>query len=82
MEPGIFSTKDTALAAFLHSKGFEFIRADSTRFPTILWLRDDDSRIQKFVKSYTTGRAVGNIPAFYRSYKRMLNEIKLSKGNR
>ena len=70
-----YETADSALAAYLLLQGFPEpdIRMDSGRY--VFCFTDPDNDIQPHVRSYNTGTAIGNIPLFYRNYKRILNRI-------
>lgn len=74
-----YSTKDTALAAYLHTEGFELIDVDSSSFPSIFHFKDDNPKIREYVHAFQSGKAEGNIAMFFRAYKIMLSELKDSK---
>ncbi len=72
----LYSTKDTALAAWLYCKEFELVKVDTSVFPTIFYFRNDIPDLQKFVHMFEVGVAEGNVVLFFRGYKTMLSKIK------
>lgn len=74
-----YDTRDTALAAYLHSEGFELLDVDSSNFPTVFYFGNDNSQLSKFIRDFQVGKAIGNIAVFFRSYKIMLARIKEGK---
>jgi hypothetical protein len=74
-----FVTSDTALAAWLVSRGFELQNLDNSRPNSVAFLfADSNDELVKAVKIFQLGTAEGNILAFYRAYKRLVSQIKES----
>jgi hypothetical protein len=72
-----FTTNDTALAAWLISRGFELQDLDDSRPNSVAFLFDNSNQeLSKAVKTFQLGTAEGNILAFYRAYKRLVSQIK------
>ena len=74
--PNEFITTDTALAAYLHSEGFELLDVDSFKFPSVFHFENENPQINEFARKFQVGKAEGNIATFFRSYKLMLARIK------
>lgn len=70
-----FETTDSALAAYLISEGFTKpgIKLDNNR--CVFCFIDNNNSISAFVTNYQSGKAIGNIPAFYHSYKHVLRRV-------
>lgn len=75
----IFSTPNTALAAWLYSQGFDLLEIDNTNFPTVFHFEDSSKALHSAVRDFQVGRAEGDIVAFYRAYKVLLDKIKGSQ---
>jgi hypothetical protein len=69
-----YQTTDSCLAAYLHSQGFNFIKAISTEFPSI-FLFENNKDIKEKAQLLQKGEAIGNIQAYQRSYKFILSQI-------
>lgn len=76
VEEPVYSTANTALAAYLHSEGFELLDVDTSHFPSIFHFKNDNPKLMVCVRDFQVAKAVGNIATFFRSYKMMLAEIK------
>jgi len=68
-------TSDIALAAYLHSQGFELLHIDKKDFPTIFFFISSPE-LAHCVRLWEIGKAEGNLCQFYRSYKIMIEKIK------
>jgi len=75
----IFSTTDTALAAWLYSQGFDLADVDSSKFPSVFYFSNSDPKLQESVRTFQCGKAEGDILAFFRAYKKLLAFIKVGK---
>jgi len=75
----LYSTADTALAAWLYSNGLELTRVDNSEFPTIFYFENSNPKLPGLVNVFQSGEAVGNITNFYRAYKLMLARIKSAR---
>lgn len=81
LESTTFTTDDTSLAAYLVYLGFRLISTDkSARVVTFTFERTGDA-IDKAKESFEMGTAVGNIPLFFRAYKRLLYEAVRGRQN-
>ncbi len=70
------STTDIALAAYLHSEGFELITVDESKFPAKFFFRNDSPKLANCIALWERAKAEGNLFQFYRSYKTMIARIK------
>ena len=78
-----FITTEIALAAYLHSEGFNLIDVDESQFPTKFTFENSSSKLQECVSLWERTKAEGNLYHFYRSYKAMIARIKDgNSGNR
>jgi len=74
---GVFSTSDTALAAYLYSIGRELLQVKKEETATVfLFSFSEVSPISPQVFAFETGTATGNINAFYKTYKKLLFKVK------
>jgi hypothetical protein len=71
-----YSTTDIALAAYLHSQGFDLISVDDSKFPTTFSFNNSSEDFQKYIGLWERTKAEGNLVQFYRSYKTMISKIK------
>jgi coenzyme F420-reducing hydrogenase beta subunit len=81
----IFSTKETALAAYLLTEGFNLIDVEvdndnygRNRKPSV-FLFENSSELQVEAKSFRTFKAVVNAANFFESYRRCLRMTKIGK---
>jgi len=75
----VYSTSDTALAAWLFSSGFELLEVDGSKFPVVFHFENSSQELYKLVRAFQVGKAEGNIAAFYRAYKIMLSKVKTAR---
>lgn len=75
----IYSTSDTALAAWLYANGFELLEVDSSKFPSVFLFDDSSPKLSELAHDFQRGKANGNITVFHRAYKLMLSKIKDSR---
>lgn len=71
-----FTTEDIALASWLHSNGIKLLSTDNSCFPTKFIFENHTNQIDPLISVFQTGKATGNICAFYRSYKILLKQVK------
>ena len=77
-----YQTRNTALAAWLYSQGFELLDTDITESDSVVFLfKNDDKTLKEAVRLYQLGQAEGNINIFFGAYKKMLRRIKGAKYN-
>ena len=76
-----FETTDTAIAAYLCYLGFRLIKIDSASFRSIFIFERTSEAIDQAANSFEASIAVGNIPLFFRQYKKLLNEVTKAKDN-
>lgn len=75
----VYSTQNTALAAFLYSQGFEYLGTDKSKYPVVSFQFENASKnFTEAVTAFEIGKAEGNIVLFFRAYKKMLDEIHSS----
>lgn len=74
--PHSFETSDTALAAYLHTCGFQLEDVITVNFPAIFVFKNSDKELEQAVHDYQAGKAEGNIAIFFMNYKRMLARLK------
>lgn len=71
-----FPTKDTALAAYLISEGFELQDINRTNPKScIFYFKNDNPKLTEFIRSYQIGKAEGNISSFIMCYRQLLTEV-------
>jgi len=73
----VYSTTDTALAAWLYSQGFELTDVDSSNFPSVFYFENSNPKLQQTVHDFQCGKAEGNVIVFFRAYKKLLSMIKV-----
>jgi hypothetical protein len=72
-----FETSITPLAAYLYISGIEKLGIDTSKQPAIfIFKHSKDGHIDKLIAEWENGIAVGNVKAFYKTYKSFLKEIK------
>jgi hypothetical protein len=72
-----FETTITPLAAYLYISGVEKIGTDTSKHPiTFIFKHPNNTNIDKLIAEWENGIAVGNVKAFYKTYKSFLKEIK------
>lgn len=79
MDNSHFITRDTALAAWLDSQGFELLNTQKEAQGFAFIFENGNPRLKEFVRDFQCGRAEGNILLFYQSYKRMLRKVKVGQ---
>lgn len=74
-------TPDTALASWIIISGIDKLRTDKSQNPAVfIFPPDTDGTIASLSQKYERGIAVGNIRAFFKTYKSLLKELK-DEGN-
>ncbi len=76
-----FSTTDIALAAYLHSIGFELLKVDESEFPSKFFFSNNSTEFYRYIDQFQCGKATGNVFQFYRSYKLLISKIKDRNGS-
>jgi hypothetical protein len=71
----IFSTATLTLAAYLHSKGYNFLDADKANGDTVFRFEDSD-RLRDDVRQFRLGKAGGNINEYESSRRHMISLVK------
>ena len=72
-----YSTRDTALAAWLISQGFELLKVERDNPSSVAFLFEDNGKgLTGAVKEFQLGTPEGNILAFFRAYKNLLTMIR------
>jgi len=73
---GQYSTRDTALAAWLYSNGYPLADVDRRNIPVVFYFTRDSKKMGNLIRDFQVGRAEGNVVLFFRAYKKMLFFIK------
>ena len=76
-----YNTPDTAIAAYLCYLGFRLLKIDSDTYRSTFMFEKNSEAIEQAAESFEASIAVGNIPLFFRQYKKLLHEVTKSKGN-
>jgi len=72
-----FKTSDTALSAYLISKGFNTPEIEFTNGTRAFFIFSPrDSKIDKHINAFDSARATGNIVLFFNAYQVLLRRIK------
>jgi len=70
----IFSTPNTALAAYLISEGFELTDKDTSNPSHIVFIFHNSSvKLSELVHAFNIGKATGNITTFYHVYRDLVD---------
>jgi hypothetical protein len=73
---GQYSTKNSALTAYLYMSGFELIDVDNSSFPTVFSFKLSDE-LKKHVKMFQTGEVP--FPRFFEAYRLVIRMTKVGK---
>lgn len=71
----VFSTATLTLAAYLHSKGYNFLDADKANGDTVFRFEDSPD-LKEDVRHFRLGKAVGNINEYESSRRHMISLVK------
>lgn len=71
-----FTTRDTALAAWLYSQGFDLLGVEREDSASSFHFDNTTQALRESVRLFQAGKAEGNILIFYRAYKKMLRHAK------
>ena len=69
----IFSTPNTALAAYLLSEGYELLDTNTDNPQELIFTFQDSIHLKELVRNYNIGTAQGNINAFYYNYRKLVS---------
>jgi hypothetical protein len=74
----VFSTTDTALAAFLLISNIKFIKlkADSPYSPIEILFYKNSNNIEELEFQWKTGTAQGCIPTWFKAYRSFIHELE------
>ena len=72
----MFTTQNTALAAYLQTQGFELIEMTLEQSP-VSFTFEACKELQDEVRQWDMGRAAGNICVFFANYRSLIKKIKL-----
>jgi len=76
----IFSTPNTALAAYLISEGFELTDKDTSNPSHIVFIFHNSSvKLSELVHAFNIGKATGNIATFYHIYRELIDLTRREK---
>lgn len=70
-----YKTKDTPLAAYLITEGFELINVENNSSPSLFVFKDSD-KLHQIAVQWHTGNAVGNCFMFYDNYRKCIRMLK------
>lgn len=74
---GIFTTPETALAAYLQSEGYELLEIDNSNPRKCKFsFSNNDQRLAQLVFEFGCGKATGNIIKFYDCYRKLVDDVK------
>lgn len=76
LETTTYKTSDTAIAAYLISSGFLAYEIDRSDTKAVFIFSNSNKELETKVLAYSSGVAIGNIPAFFRTYRFLLTKIK------
>jgi len=77
-QDGNFSTKDTSLAAYLYTEGFELLDVIIEGFPSV-FIFENNSRLLQCVHDFQIGRAMTNASLYHEAYRKCLRMTKVGK---
>ncbi len=72
----MFTTQNTALAAYLQTQGFELIEMTLWQTP-VSFTFEACAELQDEVRQWDLGKAAGNICIFFANYRALIKKIKL-----
>jgi len=75
---GNFSTKNSALAAYLYMEGFELLDVDISSFPSV-FIFETNSRLPQCVHNFQIAKVEGNLVLFHEAYRKCLRMTKVGK---
>ena len=81
-DPSEYITTDIALAAYLHSEGFDLVFVDESAFPAKFFFKNNSPKFSNCIALWERAKAEGNLFQFYRSYKTMIAKIKDSNSTK
>ena len=75
---GQFSTKDTSLAAYLYTEGFELLDVNIDGFPSV-FIFENNGRLLQCVHDFQIGKAITNASLYHEAYRKCLRMTKVGK---
>lgn len=75
---GYYSTKNTALAAYLRIEGFTLLDVTNESNPAV-FIFESDSKLYDCEKRWQLGKAEGNLSDFFESYRLCLRMVRVGK---
>lgn len=84
MELNPYKTSDTPFAAYLHYSGLRPLttKQDPNDYKREVLVFLDNERVKELEIEWQTGKAVGDLKKYYRSYKIVSNMIKQARSSR
>ena len=76
---GTFTTKETALAAYLYTEGFELIDVIVNKFEPSIFLFENSSQLQVQAKGFRLHQVMVNAANYYEAYRKCLVMVKHGK---
>lgn len=74
----IFETKDTSLAAFLYTIGFQLEEVKTEKFPSV-FLFIFDNGIEEKAYEFQVGKAIVNAKLYHEAYRKCLKMTRVGK---
>jgi hypothetical protein len=75
---GHYTTKNTALAAYLRIEGFTLLDVEIERYPAV-FVFEYDEKIHDYERAWQLGKAEGNLSSFFESYRLCIKMVKVGK---
>lgn len=75
---GNYSTKSTALAAYLYMEGFQLIDVETDGFPS-LFVFESSKQLLQCAHNFQIAKVEGNLVVFFEAYRKCLRMIRVGK---
>ena len=75
---GNYSTKETALAAYLYMEGFQLVDVDIDKFPST-FIFSSSEQLLDCVRLFQVCKAEGNLGQYFEAYRKCLKMTKVGK---
>lgn len=77
---GHFTTRNTALAAYLRTKGFTLLDVEvGDHYTPAVFVFEKHYKLVEFEKNWQLGKATGNLTDFFESYRLCLRMVRVGK---
>lgn len=74
-----YITTDTAIAAWLQTRGIRLEKIDNDGFPSHFIFSDPEWKASEIAEEFYLGKAHGNVFQFFRLYRQLVSKIKNTK---